>query len=68
MSDSMWNKVYKIVGYIVNRTPTKRFRWRIFFEMFIKSMPTMAYIYLFGCRAFPLIYKIFKLAKISLKT
>ena len=65
MPDSMWNEAYKIAGYIANRTPIKRLGWRTPFEMFIKSMPTMAHMHLFGCRAFPLIHKIPKLAKMS---
>ena len=26
ISDSIWNKAYKIAGYITNKTPTKRLR------------------------------------------
>ena len=65
MPNSMQNKVYKITGYIANKTPTKRLKQRTPFKIFIKSMPTIAYIYLFNYKAFSLIYKIFKLAKIS---
>ena len=67
MSDFMWNKIYKIAGYIANRTPTKRFRWRTLFEMFIKSVLIIAYIYLFNYRAYFLIYKIKKFDKMSLR-
>ena len=67
MSDFMWNKAYKIAGYIVNRTLTKRLKQRIFFEIFIKSIFTMVYIYLFSYKVFFLIYKTFKLAKMSPK-
>ena len=65
MPDSMWNEAYKTAGYIANRTPTKRLGWRTPFEMFTKSVPAMAHMHPFGCRAYPLIHKIKKLDKMN---
>ena len=60
----MWVEAYKIVVYTVNRTFIKRLDWKILFEMFIKSIFLIVYIYLFGCRAYVMISKIRRFDKI----
>ena len=61
--ENMWPHAYKTAAYIANRTPTKRLGWKTPFEAFTKSVPTIAHMHPFGCRAYPLIYKIPKLQK-----
>ena len=65
MPSDLWPEAYLTACYIANRTPTKRHAWKTPFELFIKSIPSIAYLHPFGCRAYPLIYNISRLQKMS---
>ena len=58
-------KAYKTIIYTINRTFIKRLDGKTLFEIFIKSISLIIYIYiyLFGCRAYAIISKIRRLDK-----
>ena len=68
MLSDLQPKAYLTIYYIINRTPTKRHIQKIFFELFIKSIPSIAYLHPFDCRTYPLIYNILRLQKMSPRT
>ena len=65
LPDILWPEAYMAAAYIANRTPTKRLGWKTPFEAFTKSVPSIAHMHPFGCKAFPFIYHIPKLQKMA---
>src|SRR5271163_2998605 len=55
---NLWPEIDRAAGYIANRTPNKQLNWKTPFEALIGSKPKVTHLHVFGCRAYPLRYKI----------
>jgi len=49
---------YIAAAYILNRTPTRTLQWKTPFEMAYYKQPSIAYMHVFGCKAYALRTKI----------
>ena len=51
---NMWPEIVKASGYISNRTPVRKLKWKTPFEGVTKEKPRRAHMHVYGCRAYPL--------------
>ena len=61
----LWPEIVKAAGYISNRTPVQKLGWKTPFEAVTKTKPQFAHLHVYGCRAYPLIQKIPRRAKLD---
>ena len=61
---NLWPETIAAAAYILNRTPTLRTGITPF-EAIYKFKPTISHMRVYGCKAYPLIYKIPKLQKLE---
>jgi hypothetical protein len=50
----MWPEIVKAAGYIGNRTPIRKLKWKTPFEAIKKEKPRFAYMHVYSYRAYPL--------------
>ena len=55
---NLWSEIYKAVSYINNRTPRKSLGWKTPFEVLHGKKPSLSHFHFYGCRAYPLRFKI----------
>ena len=55
---NLWPEAFRTVGYLLNRLLMRRIKWKTPFEELMGRRPDLAYLYLFGCKAYSLIHKI----------
>ena len=69
----LWPEIVKAAAYMLNRKPTRMLDFKTPLEVFqacqdiLKHNPNTAYLKIYGCRAYPLIYNIRKLEKLELR-
>ena len=67
MLENLWPRTYDYAYYAANRTLIKKYGWKILFELFIGRILIITHIYIFGCKAYVVNYKMLKLHKIVLR-
>jgi hypothetical protein len=70
LPENLWPEVVKAAGYLLNRTPTRILDWKSPIEALqsyqglSNPIPSITHLRVYGCRAYPLIYKIPKKQKL----
>jgi len=61
----LWLEITSAIAYLFNRIPTKALGGKIPFKALYHTKPLLAYLYVFGCKAYPFIRpKVPKLLKL----
>ena len=73
LPEELWNEIYPVARYILNRTPYKRHNWLSLLAKLYEQLgqePLQKYHYLkpYSCKAYTYIYNRPKLEKISIKS
>src|SRR5207253_2283515 len=65
LPENLWPEAFITAGYLTNRTPSKQLDWKTPFEILERALnpdtpkqPNIAHLRVYGCRAYPLRYKI----------
>jgi transposase InsO family protein len=65
LPENLWPEAFIAAGYLTNRTPSKQLDWKTPFEILEQAInpdtpkqPNIAHLRVYGCRAYPLRYKI----------
>ena len=61
----LWPEIVKAAGYIGNRTPVRKLKWKTPFEAVTKQKPRFAHMHVYGCRAYPLDHHIARKKKLD---
>ena len=62
---NLWPEIVKAAGYISNRSPVRKLKWKTPFEAVTKTKPRFAHMHVYGCRAYPLDHHIPKKDKLN---
>ena len=62
---NLWLEIVKAAGYISNRSPVRKLKWKTPFEAVTQTKPRFAHMHVYGCRAYPLEHHIPKKNKLD---
>ena len=62
---NLWPEITATASYLLNRTPTRKLKWKTPFEALTGHKPNLTHLHPIGCRAYPLRYNIPKLQKLE---
>ena len=62
---NMWPEIVKTTGYLNNRTPKRKLQWITPIQSLTTRKPSLSHLHVYGCRAYPLRYKIPKTQKLE---
>lgn len=65
LPENLWNECMKASGYIANRTPMEKHKWKTPFEGVTKKAPKISHLKVYGSKAYALKHRIPKLDKLS---
>lgn len=58
LPSNLWPEIYRTVGYLLNRLPSRKLDWKSPFEALHGEKPDLAHLYIYGCKAYSLIHGI----------
>ena len=61
---NLWPETVSAATYLINRTPTKALSYKTPYEYLNGYQPVLSHLYVFGCKAYPLIQKILRSEKL----
>lgn len=50
----LWHELMRTAGYIANRTPMQKHKWKTPFELVVKTPPNLSHLRKIGCKAYSL--------------
>ena len=62
---NLWPEIVKAAGYISNRSPVRKLKWKTLFEAVTQTKPRFAHMHVYRCRAYLLEHHIPKKNKLD---
>ena len=65
---NLWPEIVKAAGYISNRSPVRKLKWKTPFEAVTQTKPRFAYMHVYRCRAYLLEHHFLDLRLLCVET